>query len=139
MIQAPRSIADHIDCLARLTGAPVTFIDQVRALFMSKGISLDTLADPFISALDEAFRREETIRMTAYRARQNLSTMQGNFRKIGRAYVDHVIKKAAGKQRPRVPSTGKSTRVTIRGDHRTLVTRTEREELPMVPGPEELQ
>ena len=29
--------------------------------------------------------------------------------------------------------------VTIKGDHRTFVTKPVREELPMVPGPEELQ
>jgi hypothetical protein len=141
MIQQPRSIADHIDCLARLTGAPVAFIDQVRTLFLSKGISLDAEADPFIAALDEAFRREESIRTTTYRARDNLDRMQSKFRKIGRAYVEHVARNVSGEQRPksRLRTARASTQVTIRGDHRTLVTRTEREELPMVPGPEEIQ
>ena len=32
-----------------------------------------------------------------------------------------------------------ATRIAVQGDHRSLVTRTEREQLPMVPGPEEPQ
>ena len=141
----PQSIGDHIECLARMTGAPLTFVDQVQALFLAKGISLDTAATPFVEALDEAFRREEQIRNSTYRARRNLAALQQNFEKVGRAYVDQLSgKKRAQSQtpsgrRPRRGPTPKTTQVTIRGDHRTLVTRTEREELPMVPGPDEPQ
>ena len=145
MIQPPTSIADHIECLARLTGAPVNFVDQVRSLFLLKGISLDTEAKPFLAALDEAFQREESIRNSTYRARENLDKLQQNFRKIGRAYVDHVMKKTSAKKPPlssllaKTRAAAGTTQVTIRGNHRTLVTRTEREELPMVPGPDEIQ
>ena len=65
----PKSIADHIDCLARLTGAPRSFVLQVKDLFGRKGISLETDASPYLAALEEAFRREESIRTSARRAR----------------------------------------------------------------------
>ena len=97
----PQSIGDHIECLARMTGAPLTFVDQVQALFLAKGISLDTAATPFVEALDEAFRREEQIRNSTYRARRNLAAIQQNFEKVGRAYVDQLSgKKRAQSQTP---------------------------------------
>lgn len=148
MLEQPRSIAEHIECLARLTGAPIAFVDQVRALFLTKGISLDTVADPFIEALEEAFRREEHIRNSTYRARQNLTRLAENFKKVGRVYVEQLAQversggKSVARRAPRravATSAAKATAVTIKGDHRTYVTRTEREELPLVPGPSELQ
>lgn len=149
MRQPPVSIADHIECLARITGAPISFVDQVRALFLAKGISLEQAATPFIEALEEAFRREECIRSSTYRARQNLAKLQENFQKIGRAYVEQlanvkVRSDDASALRPkRRSATGRqqarTTQITIHGDHRTFVTRPEREDLPLVPGPEDLQ
>ena len=58
----PKSIADQIQALAQLTGAPESFIAQVRALFERKGISLLTDSAPYINALEHAFRREHSIR-----------------------------------------------------------------------------
>lgn len=146
MLRPPRSIAEHIECLARLTGAPISFVDQVRSLFTTKGISLDTTAAPFLEALEEAFRREERIRNNSYRLRQNLSKLQENFKRIGRAYVNHLdqIVEARGKapasrRKGASRTAARPTRITIKGDHRTFVTRTEREELPMVPGPSDPQ
>ena len=141
MMQDLRSIAEEIECLARTTGAPLSFVDQVRALFIVKGISLLAEAGPFLEALEEAFRREERIRNSTYRARQNLVKLQENFEKVGRAYVDQVsqIKKMRARTSPRTRGPVKTTQIAIKGDHRTLVTPTEREELPMVPGPEDPQ
>jgi hypothetical protein len=144
-----KTICDHIDCLARLTGAPDSFVVQVKELFGRKGISLHEDAEPYIKALEEAFRREETIRASALRARQNLSSMSDNFQKIGRAYVEQLSRPRksaaephASARRPRSKTaTSRPTahQITIQGDHRTYVTRTEREELPMVPGPDDMQ
>ena len=145
MVREPKSIGEHIDCLARLTGAPGSFVDQVRSLFTAKGISLDTSAEPFLDALDEAFRREERIRRHTVRVQQNLRSMQDNFRKVGQAYVDRIREnKGSGESRVEVrrratKTAPRSTRITIKGDHRTFVTRMEREELPMVPGPSDPQ
>jgi hypothetical protein len=148
MVHDPKSIAEQIDCLARLTGAPITFVDQVRQLFLTKGISLEDEATPFLAALEEAFRREETIRCSTRRARQNLTKIHDNFRKVGKAYVEQLaqLKKIQSslqdhsrRLRRKLAPPRRTTQVTITGDHRTLVTRQEREELPMVPGPEEVQ
>ena len=142
----PKSISEHIECLARLTGAPIAFVDQVRALFIAKGISLDAVAAPFLDALDEAFRREERIRCSAYRAQQNVSDTHANFERVGRVYVDQLARKhragqktEAARRWKKSASSPRTTQVTIHGDHRTFVTKPEREELPMVPGPEDLQ
>jgi len=149
MSYQPKSIEEHIDCLARLTDAPGSFVEQVRALFTSKGIALDTDATPFLKALDEAFRREENIRASSLRAKDSITKLRDNFRKVGEAYVDQIsqlrrvqssLKEQSRKLRSKVSAQRTtSTRVTISGDHRSLVTKTVREQLPMVPGPKEPQ
>ena len=149
MFQEPTSIAEHIECLARLTGAPLTFVDQVRALFVAKGISLEDHATPFLEALEEAFRREETIRHSSVRAKQSINDIQANFRKVGRAYVEQLeqLKKIQSSlqtqsHRLRKKLTGRSsniTHITVNGDHRSFVTKPVREQLPMVPGPKDMQ
>ena len=150
MTQHPKTLEEHIDCLARLTGATDSFVSQVRTLFTSKGISLDTDAGPFLPALEEAFRREEGIRSSSFSARQNIERIQENFQRVGKAYVEQIsqLKKLQKNLQRRTrkilrgsqsTESGNPTHVTIKGDHRTLVTRFERETLPMVPGPKETQ
>ena len=147
----PKSVAEQIECLARLTGASDAFAGQVRALFSKKGISLEADATPYISALEEAFRREAGIRCNAERARESITRLHSDFSKIGEAYVKQVeqlrkIQSGLRDQTRRSMKTGpgkgknKDVRpVTIRGDHRTYITRPQTEELPMVPGPKEVQ
>ena len=150
LVGEPRSIDEHINCLARLTGAPLSFIDQVRSLFTSKGISLDTEARPFITALEEAFKREESIRASSHAAQHHMSRIRENFRKVGKAYVEQLSQlrrlqsswqEKSQKLRGRVVKVAPParTRVTIEGDHRTFVTRPVREQMPMVPGPKDPQ
>ena len=150
MTEPPRSIADHIDCLAKLTGAPGTFVDQVRQLFTTKGITLDADASPFLGALEEAFRREENIRASSVHAKSQLVRMRDNFRKVGQAYVEQLsqlrrvqttLKHGSRSTRRKGPRrrAPEKTQVTVTGDHRSLVTPTIREQPPMVPGPEESQ
>jgi len=146
MIYEARSIREHIDCLARMTGAPGSFVAQVRALFTAKGIPLDADAAPFVPALEEAFRREENIRASSSHARQQIAKLRENFRRVGQAYVEQLSHLRRRSGQPEAPPRreggsrrGDAVRVTIAGDHRTLVTRTVREELPMVPGPKERQ
>jgi hypothetical protein len=144
----PRSIADHIDCLARLTGAPRSFVMQIKDLFSRKGISLHEDAEPYIDALEEAFRREESIRTSARRVHDNVARLQDNFGRIGRAYVRQLQQlkrmqsRSRGKQAASVSAApaAKPQETSIPGgDHRTLVTRLQLDSLPMVPGPEEIQ
>lgn len=56
------SLGAEIEALARCTGAPATFVQKIRILFERKGISLGRSAGPYMGALREAFRREENIR-----------------------------------------------------------------------------
>lgn len=149
MTDQPKSIDEQIQCLARLTGAPGSFVEQVRALFTSKGIPLNTDATPFLKALEEAFRREENIRASSVRAKHQIAKLRDNFRKVGQAYVDQLsqlrriqssLQAQSRRLRKKRPADRlRGTRVTITGDHRSLVTRTVKEQLPMVPGPEEPQ
>jgi len=149
MTYEPKTINEHIECLARLTGAPVSFVEQVRSLFVSKGISLDSEAKPFLTALDEAFRREENVRRNSTLARQSISRLQRNFKRFGKSYSAQVrqLKQVQEQLRQKTrrlqdqtsQRAGGTMHVTIKGDHRTFVTRPVREELPMVPGPDELQ
>jgi len=145
----PRSIADHIDCLARLTSAPRSFVIQVKELFSRKGIPLETDGEPYVAALEEAFRREESIRTSAHRARRNIASLHENFNKIGRSYVRQLQHKRSAQSGARGGSDGERDRrqqrgwagshIAVPGDHRSIVTRQQREDLPMVPGPKEKQ
>ena len=113
-----KSIRDQIDCLAKLTGAPESFVEQVRDLFTRKGISLDDDSSPYVRALEEAFIREESIRVGTIAARA--TTVDAHVREV----------------RPvRAPVT-RDVRIETRP---LLVTRRQHEEQPLVPGPEELQ
>jgi hypothetical protein len=142
-----KSIAEQIDCLARLTGAPTTFVDQVRQLFTRKGISLEEDSGPYVKALEEAFIREESIRASAEQARPDLASTASDFKKIGKTYVkqlERLRRVHAGLRDRRKPSrkaAPKPTTVPLDPDisSRSLVTRQQHEDLPMVPGPEEIQ
>ena len=142
----PKSIEQQIDCLARLTGAPESFILQVKALFEKKGIPLETDARPYVRALEQAFRREHSIRTGTARARQQAVGTEKNFAKIGEAYVRQAERLRRLDAPPRPAGRGAQSRagarvrnVTIQGDHRTYVAPTQRDEFPMVPGPSDLQ
>ena len=134
--------------LASLIGASDTFVLQVKTLFSRKGIPLESDAEPYVLALEEAFRREESIRVTTTRARASIVQLEQNFSRIGEAYVRQLdqlkrIQVQLHKQTRQLTRDAESnaegnTEVQIPGgDHRTLVTRTQQERLPMVPGPDE--
>ena len=155
MTKTTQTIAGFIDRVSRRTGASEPFVEQVRELFLKKGITLDSQAAPYLQAIEEAFNREQAIRATSLRAKDNVQQLRQNFSKIGNAYSRQLdqLKKIQSKlqaqtrrmmkeQRP-VEHTRAGNRpsqsVAIRGDHRSYVTRPEREELPLVPGPKEIQ
>ncbi len=151
MIQDDKSIRGHIEWLARRTGAPRSFIDQVHALFRTKGISLDAEASPYLPALEEAFRREEAIRNTAGRARQSVIELQQQFSRLGQAYrrqLDQLrrirsslasssqqMRRVAERKNPARPAASSSAR----SNGKVVVTRPVSDDGWMVPGPEELQ
>lgn len=145
----PKTISDQIECLARLTGATDSFVCQVKALFTRKGIPLEADSSPYVKALEEAFRREESIRANSQRARESISALHQNFSKVGQAYVKQVeqLKKIQSNlreqtqklRRDRRPGKPAPQSVRIKGDHRTYVTRQQRDGYPMVPGPKDVQ
>jgi hypothetical protein len=152
----PKSIAEQIDCLARMTGAPPSFVDQVRDLFAKKGISLEEDSAPYVKALEEAFVREESIRAGAQRAQAQVSRLSTDFDKIGKAYVQQLerLRRVQGelhdkrregrksylKLKPKSSSgAGSSAASGPSVTGRSLVTRQQNEEMPLVPGPEEIQ
>lgn len=149
MMFEPKTIAEQIECLARLTGAPQTFVIQVRDLFSRKGIPLESDASPYLKALEEAFRREESIRTTAKRAQRNVKRLAENFNKIGRTYVrqlEHLKKiqtelRSQGRrvETARESLEKKSKRPAGRTKRPQFMTPQVSDHMPMVPGPEEEQ
>ena len=143
----PKSLSEQISCLAQLTGAPQSFVMQVKELFSRKGISLDSDAGPYLKALEQAFKREENIRCTTERARDNIKRLQSNFNRIGEAYVKQLaeLKKmrsgmSASSSARRKGSADSRDEVSIPGgNHRSFVTPPQTDKFPMVPGPKEKQ
>ena len=131
-----KTIADQIDSLARLTGAPATFVCQVKDLFSRKGISLDADASPYLRALEEAFKREESIRTSAHRARRNIARLAENFNRIGRGYVRQLeeLRRIQHGLRGR-----KGAASAPREPRRRIMMPRVSDGLLMVPGPEEEQ
>jgi hypothetical protein len=143
-----KSIAEQIDCLARMTGAPTSFVDQVRQLFTGKGISLADDSAPYVRALEEAFIREESIRASAEQTRIGIASSVTDFKKIGQNYVQQLERLRRvqaglrGKRRSGRTAAPGSTTVQIDPEvssGRSLVTRQQHEDMPMVPGPDDLQ
>jgi hypothetical protein len=139
-----KSIAEEIEILARLTGAPSAFVEQVRALFTSKAISLDESADPFLFALEEAFRREEIIRASSANARRGLTRVEenlGRVRDVYREQADQLRKAKAHLENSarRIRESGERLEAAAfalgvrRGAYR------ESDATPMVPGPKDIQ
>jgi len=129
-----RTIGQQIESLARLTGAPQSFVCQVRNLFSGKGIALDSDASPYVAALEEAFTREESIRSSTGRAQRNLSQVRGNFKKIGEQFASgHAANRRPGRR------VRRTREVIVDGNHRSFVMPRQLDHMPMVPGPEEQQ
>jgi hypothetical protein len=123
----PKSIEEHIECLARFT---------------RKGISLGSAATPYLKALEEAFRREEGIRMSSWRTRRSLAQLNAHFTKVGQAYVKRFQNRTPTTKRRAQPTETRvraPRSVSIPGDHRTYIARPDRDDLPLVPGPEDTQ
>jgi hypothetical protein len=149
MMPEPKTIAEQIDCLARLTGAPRSFVMQVKELFSRKGIPLESDASPYLRALEEAFKREETIRTNAARAKENVQRLASNFNRMGRTYARQLeqLKRIQSELRAQnrkltpgaeEPADWRSTR-SADGNRHTFMTRQISDNMPMVPGPEEEQ
>ena len=70
------TIGETIERLARSTGASPAFVDRVRGLFTTKGISLESDGSPYSKALEQAFDRERQLRENAEKAQARLLELQ---------------------------------------------------------------
>jgi len=140
------SIEQQIRQLAETTEAPTAFQDQVRALFRSKGIALSDDSTPYLSALREAFRREQSIRRSTLDARRNLERLQDHFQSIGSTYRRQLeqlrrVQRALERRATALQASdsaefgGRSGRA----DSRRYVTRLQKDDPFLVPGPDDLQ
>lgn len=147
-----KTIATRIADLSRRTNAPETFVKQVRSLFSGKGISLDEDCTPYMAALEQAFQREESIRRNTLVTKQNLSRLQKNFSAITDNYRRHAsqlarIKSSLERHSKKISSNvqkieGKGRKPSVvlySSNPRTYITRPQKEKMPMVPGPDEIQ
>jgi hypothetical protein len=131
------TVADKIRILAEETGAPSVFVAQVRSLFETKKISLKDDCSPYITALEEAFRREAAIRRDTLIASDNLARLQENFANLGTRYKEQLSR--LQRARKTVAPRTKRRSSDPGPDNRSYFSRKESETLPMVPGPKEVQ
>ena len=129
----PNTIRWQILCLAKLTEAPASFVDQVHHLFRKKGICLEDDATPYLTALEAAFRREESIRQT--RKKQNTP----NARHQRRLKQLQKIRNSLLGTRATASTEKGVARSAKKSTGGTALPRLQRETMPMVPGPEDLQ
>lgn len=131
------TVADKIRILAEETGAPKVFVSQVRSLFETKRISLEDDCSPYITALEEAFRREAAIRRDTLIASDNLARLQQNFASLGARYKEQLTR--LQKTRKSLPPLGRRRSSDLRSDENSYISRKGSDSLPMVPGPKEVQ
>ncbi len=138
------SIADEIEMLARLTGASPAFVDQVRALFLSKAISLDEDVSPFQAALEDAFRREESLRSSAQHAQRKVSRVRETLSRADQLSHDSAerirearasLERSATRLRESGARIGAASWVMSPGRRPVRDTDT----APIVPGPDDVQ
>jgi len=133
------TLAESIQTLARRTQAPETFVDRVRTLFEARGISLESSAEPFREALEDAFQRHARVRRSLARAQSHLGEMQAQLEILGSACRERLVRLREirrGLERHGVVSVLEEGRgegpprehrgVVVRGDF----------ELTIVPGPD---
>lgn len=139
------SIGEHIDRLARETGASATFVERVRALFCRKGISLESDGHPYAQALENAFVRERMIRQRADETRERIEKLQEQLVEVSSAFNGHLerLKKIQAALNRKFPVPGQSdtsakTTETKRKP-RTRRVRLQVEKGFLVPGPEDVQ
>lgn len=140
------SIERAIVALAAAYNAPAEFVQQVRELFIRRGVSLDSPSTPFQAALVQAFQRED-IERKASAVNHRMEAVQDKIRRATKICQDNAKKLVAMHNRLKhTHKTAKKTipvhdgkHVTIKGDHRTLVLPFQRDNLQMVPGPKGIQ
>ena len=81
-MSAPKTIADFIAEIARETEAPDSFVDQVGALFMQKGIPLASDGAPYAEAIRQTFLSDAQLRASTAQARQHLAELKDRLQRL---------------------------------------------------------
>ena len=144
MAERDTSIDGQIGRLAVETGAPDEFVQRIRELFSNKGISLDGDCEPYITALEHAFRREQSIRMSALQTRENLERLQrqlDQFNEVCRRQLNRMqsFRVRVGRQAPALPESVESQEIEVVEPSSQGLKRTTRDRSIVVPGPKDLQ
>jgi flagellar motility protein MotE (MotC chaperone) len=140
-IEDPISVEDKIVRLAEETGAPTVFVEQVRCLFQTKNINLADSCTPYTTALEEAFRREASIRRDTVIAKKNLARLKENFDVVGTKYKAQLarlkqVRDSLDRSSAQLSSKNSAVRSS---DPRSFITKKQSDALRMVPGPKEVQ
>lgn len=142
------TIEQRIRQLGARTRAPSSFLEQVRDLFRNKGIALSDDSSPYLPALREAFRREESIRRTTLQARHNLDRLQQHFKSIGAGYrrqldqlkqVQRTLERRARALEDAGQDLDRPGGERRTDESRRYVSRVQKDDPFLVPGPDDLQ
>ena len=144
MASRDNSIGGQIDRLAVENGAPDNFVQRIRELFSSKGISLEGDCEPYITALEHAFRRERSIRLSALQTRENLERLQrqlDQFNDVCRRQLNRMqsFKVNMGRSEPPLHDEVEAKEIEVVEPDERRETRTIRGRSLVVPGPKDLQ
>ena len=140
------SLEACIAALAEDSGAPDAFVGKIRALFQAKGIALDRGAGPYLRALREAFRREETLRRVSDHSRAAVDRAREDLGRLDRQWESQLaqlrslqqrLQRRAGALRERVESLRALEDDDAPGERRVMSPGSV--ELPFVPGPDAIQ
>ncbi len=84
------TIDQLISALAIQTSAAERFVTQVRELFTSKGIRLDSEAEPYREAITETFDRDRSLRENVLRARAAAHELQDDIEALSNRCRDQL-------------------------------------------------
>ena len=77
-----RSIGYEIEELARLTGAPRPLVEEIRAIFVRRGVALEDDSLPYIEVLEETFSRAAMLERESASARTAFARLEENSRRF---------------------------------------------------------
>ena len=139
------SIGALIDRLAGQTGAPSSFVQRIRALFSDKSIPLEGDSTAYLTALEQAFGREQSIRHTAAQARDNLERLQKqlqHFNEVCRKQLSRMesVRSSFGRlPGGPLPETLELKEVQVVEVRKPSSLEVRRDKSILVPGPKDLQ
>lgn len=76
------TIGGQINELARLTGAPRSLVEEIRDIFLRRGVRLDDDALPYLEVLEETFSRAAMLERESAAARAAFARLEENSRRF---------------------------------------------------------